>query len=171
MPFVPVDVNLLSARREVVLANRRARKAAKPAYVNTDAAWRGGLAGLAYEGALGIRTEVVACEDNHAAEYLALLMAMGDADRCLAGRVAFRTDSQTVAGLQDGSCGQYEHLRGRVKLLLSRHPEWMVVLVEGLHNKAADHLSRRAFRTEDQAPARGTTSAGSAKKRDWHRRG
>jgi hypothetical protein len=62
-------------------------------------------------------------------------------------------------------------LRGRVKLLLSRHPEWMVVLVEGLHNKAADHLSRRAFRTEDQAPARGTTSAGSAKKRDWHRRG
>jgi ribonuclease HI len=143
----PMQASELSARRDVVLANRRARKAAKPAYVNTDASWRDGRAGLAYEGALGIRTELVECRDNHEAEYLALLMAMGDAERCLAGRIAFRTDSQTVAGLQRGSNGQYEPLRGRVKLLLSRHPEWTLLLVEGVRNKVADDLARRPFKT------------------------
>jgi hypothetical protein len=61
----PLKPEVLLARREVVLANRRARKAAKPAYVNTDASWRDGRAGLAYEGALGTRTELVACADNH----------------------------------------------------------------------------------------------------------
>ncbi len=143
----PLEPRALSARREVVLANRRARKAAKPAYVNTDASWRDGRAGLAYEGALGIRTELVACRDNHEAEYLALLMAMGDAEMCLTGRIAFRTDSQTVAGLQRGSSGQYERARRRVKLLLSRHPEWTLVLVEGVRNKVADDLARRPFKT------------------------
>lgn len=162
---------MLSARRAVVLANRRARKAAKPAYVNTDASWQEGRAGLAYEGALGIRTELVACGDNHEGEYLALLMAMGDAERCLAGRIAFRTDSQTVAGLQSGSSGQYERLRGRVKLMLSRHPEWTVVLVERVRNKAADDLSRRAFKLERDAPVSGERGARSPRRNDWRRRG
>lgn len=171
LPLVPLDAKALSARRQVVLANRRARKAAKPAYVNTDASWREGLAGLAYEGALGVRTEVVECGDNHEAEYLALLMAMGDAERCLAGRIAFRTDSQTVAGLQNGAVGQYEHLRARVKLLLSRHPEWTLVLVERVRNKAADDLSRRAFRTEHEPQAAGEGHGRSRRKNGWRRRG
>ncbi len=170
LPLAPLDTKALSARRQVVLANRRARKAAKPAYVNTDASWRGGLAGLAYEGALGVRTELVECGDNHEAEYLALLMAMGDAERCLAGRIAFRTDSQTVAGLQSGTVGQYEHLRGRIKLLLSRHPEWTLVLVERVRNKAADDLSRRAFLPVGEPPPADERHGRSRGKNGWRRR-
>jgi ribonuclease HI len=146
----PLELGVLSARREVVLANRRARKAAKPAYVNTDASWRDGLAGLAYVGALGTRTEVVVYADNHAGEYLAHLMAMQDAERCLGGKIAFRMDSQTVVNLQAGSKGQFEHLRAWVKLLLARHPDWTLVLAEGNRNKIADNLSRRAFRQTDK---------------------
>jgi hypothetical protein len=142
----PLALGVLSARREVVLENRRARKAAKPAYINTDASWRDGLAGLAYVGALGTRTEVVMCADNHAGEYLALLMAMQDAEHCLGGKIA----SQTVVNLQAGSKGQFEHLRAMVKLLLARHPDWTLVLVEGKRNKIADNLSRPAFRQTDK---------------------
>jgi ribonuclease HI len=156
----PLEPQVLAARREVVHANRRARKAAKPAYVNTDASWQEGLAGLAYVGALGIRVELVACGDNHEAEYLALLMAMEDADRCLAGRIAFRMDSQTVFNLQSGTSGQFDHLRKRVKLLLARHPEWTLVLVEGKRNRTADELSRRPFKQ-----ARGTPDARKASPR------
>jgi ribonuclease HI len=96
--------------------------------------------------------EVVACADNHAAEYLALLMAMGDAERCLSGRIAFRTDSQTVVNLQAGASGQFEELRKEVKVLLARHPEWMLLLVEGKRNGVADRLSRRAFEGAARAP-------------------
>jgi ribonuclease HI len=140
-----LDPEVLAMRREVILANRRARKAAKPAYINIDAACRDGLAGLAYVGALGTRMELVPCEDNHAGEYLALLMAMEDAERCLAGRIAFRSDSQRVVNLKPGTDGQFEYLRKRVKLLLARHPEWTLVLVEGKRNRTADELSRRAL--------------------------
>lgn len=150
-PVEALESGVLAGRREVVLANRRARKAAKPAYVNTDACWRDGFAGLAYVGALGTRTEVVVCADNHAGEYLALLMAMEDAERCLGGKIAFRMDSQTVVNLQAGSNGQFEELRARVKLLLAHHPDWTLVLVEGNRNKIADGLSRRAFRQTDKA--------------------
>lgn len=163
----PLDPDVLAARREVVLANRRARKAAKPAYVNTDASWRNGLAGLAYVGALGTRVELVVCGDDHEGEYLALLMAMGDAELCLAGRVAFRTDSQTVVNLQSGTSGQYEGLRNRVTLLLARHPQWTLVLVEGKRNRNADALSRRAFRRgEDPGAGRpGCRSRGESDER------
>jgi ribonuclease HI len=154
----PLDAQELAVRREVVLANRRARKAAKPAYVNTDASWRGGVAGLAYEGALGKRVELVRCNDNHEAEYLALLMAMEDAERVLSGRVAFRLDSQTVVNLQLGTYRQFEDLCGRVKLLLARHPEWTLVLVEGQRNRIADLLSRRALKRAGGGPARGASS-------------
>ncbi|HEY5194309.1 MAG TPA: reverse transcriptase-like protein [Solirubrobacteraceae bacterium] len=149
MAIRPLDTDVLAARREVVLANRRARKAAKPAYVNTDASWRAGLAGLAYVGALGTRIELVACADNHVGEYLALLMAMEDAEACLAGRVAFRMDSQTVVNLQSGRSRQFERPRDQVKRLLARHPEWTLLLVEGSRNRIADQLSRRPFKQAD----------------------
>lgn len=64
--LLPLSHDALLTRREVVLANRRARRATKPAYVNTDASWRRGAAGLAYDsGALGQRIELVHCRDNH----------------------------------------------------------------------------------------------------------
>jgi ribonuclease HI len=142
----PLDPAVLRARREVILANRRARKAAKPGYVNTDASCQDGIAGLAYVGVLGARVEQVSCRDNHEAEYLALLMAMEDADRCLTGRLVFRTDSQTVVNLQTGTSGQFKGLCTRVKLLLSRHPDWTLALIEGQRNKTAHELSRKLFK-------------------------
>jgi hypothetical protein len=144
--LAPLSREVLLARREVVLSNRRARKAAKPAYVNTDASWRKGVAGIAYDsGALGQRIELVRCSDNHEAEYLALLMAMSDAENALSGRIAFRTDSATVVNLRHGRGGQYVGLHKLVARLLACNPEWTLVLVEGYRNRVADSLSRRPF--------------------------
>jgi ribonuclease HI len=144
--LAPLSREVLLARREVILANRRARKAAKPAYVNTDASWRNGVAGLAYDsGALGQRIEMVHCQDNHEAEYLALLMAMSDADNALFGRIAFRTDSATVVNRKLGRDSQYAGLHKLIARLLARHPEWTLVLVAGYRNRVADSLSRRPF--------------------------
>jgi hypothetical protein len=59
--LAPLPREVLLERRMVIFANRRARKAAKPAYINTDASWRHGVAGIAYDsGALGQRIELVA---------------------------------------------------------------------------------------------------------------
>jgi hypothetical protein len=144
--LAPLPREALLARRAVILANRRARKAAKPAYINTDASWRHGIAGIAYDsGALGQRIELVRCEDNHAAEYLALLMAMSDAENALAGPIAFRTDSATVVNLRPGRDGRYAGLHKLIARLLAHHPEWTLMLVEGYRNRVADSLSRRPF--------------------------
>lgn len=144
--LAPLPREVLLERRAVILANRRARKAAKPAYINTDASWRHGVAGIAYDsGALGQRIELVRCADNHAAEYLALFMAMSDAENALTGRVAFRTDSAAVVNLRPGRDGQYAGLHKLIARLLARHPEWTLMLVEGYRNRVADSLSRRPF--------------------------
>jgi hypothetical protein len=75
--LAPLPCEVPLERRVVILANRRARKAAKPAYINTDASWRDGVAGIAYDsGALGQRIELVRCADNHETEYLALFMVV-----------------------------------------------------------------------------------------------
>jgi hypothetical protein len=121
--LAPLPREVLLERRAVILANRRARKAAKPAYINTDASWRYGVAGIAYDsGALGQRIELVRCEDSHAAEYLALFMAMSDAENALAGPVAFRTDSTTVVNLRPGRDGRYARLHKLIARLLAPSP-------------------------------------------------
>jgi ribonuclease HI len=153
--LTPLPREVLLERRAVILANRRARKAAKPAYINTDASWRHGVAGIAYDsGALGQRIELVRCEDNHAAEYLALVMAMGDAENALAGPVAFRTDSATVVNLRPGRDGQYAGIHKLIARLLAHHPEWALVLVEGYRNRVADSLSKRPFNRRPKANRR-----------------
>jgi hypothetical protein len=81
-------------------------------------------------------------------------MAMEDADHCLAGRLAFRTDSQTVVHLQTGTSGQFKGLCARVKLLLARHPDWTLVLIEGQRNKTADELSRKPLKRAEHDAAR-----------------
>lgn len=101
--MLPLDVAVLNTRPLVKRAKRRQRRLEKPAYVNTDASWRDGTAGLAYEsGALGNRTALVACANSTEAEYLAMLMAMLDAERCLSGPIAFRSDCTAVVNLKGG---------------------------------------------------------------------
>lgn len=143
--IAPLGAEVLAARRAVILFKRRMRKLAKPAYVNTDAAWRDGIASLVYvSGAMGRRIELVQCEGIAAGEYMALLMAMGDAERCLTGPVCFRVDSPTVANLH-GKTSELRELRERVNALLDHHTEWTVKQITRKRNKVADDLTRRPF--------------------------
>lgn len=145
----PLDSAVLNDRPEVKRARRRAERLARPAYVNTDATCRKGLAGLAYDSwALGQRIEVVACRDIVKAEHLALLMAMEDADRALSGPVAFRVDSTAVANIAIGTKPRLDEVRTRIKLLLKRHPDWSLVLIERRRNKVANNLACRPFLEE-----------------------
>jgi hypothetical protein len=144
----PVDPSVLAARRAVILAKRRTRRLAKPAYVNSDASWREGVAGLAYvSGSLGNRTALVACSGSSEAEYLALLMAMEDADLAqLPGLIDFRVDSTAVAHLAGGTSADLIELRARVKRLLAEHREWRLAFFERKRNWVADGMARRALR-------------------------
>lgn len=143
----PVDAKVLAARREVIRAKRRARRLAKPAYVNSDASWRAGVAGVAYvSGSLGNGTALVACEGSSEAEYIALLMAMEDADRCqFPGLIDFRVDSTAVAHLAVGTSADLSKLRHRVKSLLADHREWRITFVERKRNWVADGLARKTL--------------------------
>jgi hypothetical protein len=123
----PLDVATLSARREVIQFKRRRNRLlerlGKPAYINTDASCREGLAGLAYAShALGTRTELVLCDDITKAEHMALLMAMEDAERVLAGRIEFRVDSTAVVTYATGKSPALEAVRRRIDILMARHP-------------------------------------------------
>jgi Reverse transcriptase-like len=155
----PVDPDVLAGRRAVILAKRRARRLAKPAYVNTDASWRDGVAGLAYvSGSLGNRTALVACSGSSEAEYLALLMAMEDAARSqLPGLIDFRVDSTAVAHLAVGMSVHLVELRKRVKGLLARHREWRLAFVERKQNWVADGLARRTLKQWQETSALGQT--------------
>lgn len=148
----PLDPNVLASRREVKRARRRAQRLARPAYVNTDASWDKGRAGLAYDSwALGQRIELVTCEDSTKAEHMALLMAMEDAERALAGAIAFRVDSTAVANLVLGKRRHLKEVQDRIKLLFKRHPDWSLVLIEGHRNRVAHSLSRRPFQTNESS--------------------
>jgi Reverse transcriptase-like len=143
-----LDADVLLARRPVILAKRRARKLAKPTYINTDASWKGGVAGLAYvSGSLGNRTFLVACKGPIEGEYLALLMAMEDAEHSeLPGPIDFRLDSTAVVHLAVGTTRELVELRHRVMAMLSRHREWGLVYVERGRNRTADRMARRTLR-------------------------
>jgi hypothetical protein len=140
-----LDAEVLLARRSVILAKRRARKLAKPIYINTDASWKGGIAGLAYvSGSLGNRTFLVACQGPIEGEYLALLMAMEDAERSeLPGPIDFRLDSTAVVHLAVGTTPELVELRHRVMAMLARHREWRLAYVERGRNWVADRMARR----------------------------
>jgi hypothetical protein len=144
----PLDADTLLARRSVVLTKRRARRLAKPIYINTDASWKGGVAGLAYvSGSLGNRTFLIACKGSIEGEYLALLMAMEDAERSeLPGPIDFRLDSTAVVHLAVGTTPELVELRHRVMAMLSRHREWRLAYVERRRNFIADRMARSTLR-------------------------
>ena len=148
----PLPADVLAARDTVIDFKARWLPLARPGYVNTDASWRDGVAGVAYEsGAMGRRVELVECVDSLAAEYLALLMAMGDADRCLEGRVRFRVDSTALVDLKVGMTPELVEPCERIKALLAAHKDWSLVLVSRRRNKFADRLSRRPFLPIDRS--------------------
>ncbi|MGE5700784.1 MAG: ribonuclease H family protein [Arthrospira platensis] len=148
--ILPLEPDMLSERRAVKKARRRQRRLERPAYVNTDASWRDGKAGVAYEsGRLGNRTAFVACAGSTEAEYMALLMAMLDAERCLSGPIAFRSDCEAVVNLKGDTTPQIVALREQVRLVLKRHPNWSVTLVNRSRNMPAHGLATRPFRQRE----------------------
>ena len=142
-----LDAETLNARRSVILAKRRARRLAKPIYVNTAASCENGVAAISYVSpSLGNRVAIIACPGSTEAEYLALLMAMQDAERCeLPGKIEFRTDSLAVADLNAGSARMLIVLRERVVELQDRHPDWLLVLIERRQNRIAEAPAGRTL--------------------------
>jgi hypothetical protein len=144
----PLPHERLAARSEVRRMHRRARQLARPAYVNTDAAFRDGRAGVAYASrALGDRVAVVAAKDSTEAEFWAMVMAMYDADRCLScwPAIVFRTDCTSVAHFAVGKTRSLKPVRAEIVEMVRVHRQWSVELVKRSWNKRANRLSREAL--------------------------
>lgn len=147
---VPTADPEVLARPEVIHARRRARRLRerleKPFYVNTDACWRYGIASLAYESAaLGNRTEMMVCDRSVEAEYLAMIMAMSDAERALEHATVFRTDSATVTNRNAGNSPLSAECSERVNALLESHPNWWIVRVARENNRVAHSFACGGF--------------------------
>ncbi|MFZ2112697.1 MAG: reverse transcriptase-like protein [Solirubrobacteraceae bacterium] len=158
--IAPLTLERLAERSEIKRMEKRARRLANPAYVNTDAAYQDKQAGVAYaSAALGDRTAVVAPSGSTEAEYLAMLMAMHDADRCLAfwPAIVFRTDSMSVATFMLAKKQKLRPLRAEIAHMLRIHPQWSLVLVKRTWNEQANQLAREALheaRRNDRATRR-----------------
>lgn len=144
----PLPEQRLLARSGVKRMHHMARKLATPAYVNTDAAFRGGRAGVAYTSrALGERIAVVAAKDSTEGEFWALVMAMYDADRCLScwPAIVFRTDCTSVAHFAVVKKRHLKPARAEIVEMLDAHRHWSVQLIRRSWNKEANRLSSEAL--------------------------
>jgi hypothetical protein len=144
----PLPEQRLLARGEVKRMHHQARKLATPAYVNTDAAFRGGRSGVAYASrALGERIAVVSAKDSTEGEYWALIMAMHDADRCLScwPAIVFRTDCTSVAHFAVVKKRHLLPVRAEIVTMLNIHPQWSVQLIRRTWNARANRLARDAL--------------------------
>ncbi|HEY5287848.1 MAG TPA: hypothetical protein VIJ50_12150 [Solirubrobacteraceae bacterium] len=144
----PLDADVLLTRRSVILTKRRARKLAKPLYINTAASWKDGVAGLAYfSEPLGNRTYLIACATPIEAEYHALLMAMEDAERSeLPGAIHFRHGNAKAEQRPAAQTRDHSILKHRLKTMLSRNPAWQLVEVEFKSNRAAGIMAGKKLR-------------------------
>jgi hypothetical protein len=146
--IAPLTPERLATRGEVKRMNRRARRFAKPAYVNTDAAFRDQRAGVAYaSAALGNRVAVVPAIDSTEAEFWAMVMAMYDADRCLScwPAIVFRTDCASVSQFVLVKQPSLKPMRAEMVEMVRIHRRWSVELVKRTWNKRANRLAREAL--------------------------
>lgn len=143
----PLPAGVLLSRSTVTKFIGEWQPLGKIAYVNSDTSFREGRAGVAYEsGAIGRRVELVDCLDLLAGEYLALLMAMGDADViALHAPVIFRVDSEALAKLKVGKTRELIEPRKRIRMLLARNPRWRIAQISRDKNTLADELASRPF--------------------------
>jgi hypothetical protein len=143
----PLSAGVLLSRSTVTKFIGEWQPMGKTAYVNSDTSFRDGRAGVAYEsGAIGRRVELVDCVSITAGEYLALLMAMGDADIIgLSAPMIFRVDCEAVAKLKVGRTPELIQPRNRIRELLVRHPYWRIRQISRDKNSLADELASRPF--------------------------
>ncbi len=143
----PLPAGVLLCRSTVTKFTSEWQPMGKTAYVNSDTSFRDGRAGVAYEsGAIGRRVELVDCVNVTVGEYLALLMAMGDADVIgLHAPVVFRVDCEALAKLKVGRTRELIEPRERIRALLDRNPQWRVRQISRDKNTLADELASRPF--------------------------
>lgn len=146
----PLSARELSARPDLkeykARRQRLLKQLSEPAYINTDAACRGEVAGIAYASkALGSRSEVLRCGNIARAECLALLMAMEDAHKVIGGPVEFRVDSTAAVGYRAARSKDVGELRRLIDLLLENHTSWRITWVSGGDNQEANDLARSAL--------------------------
>jgi hypothetical protein len=120
-------------------------------YVNCDASYRGGWAGLAYVGEdLESRTQVVECKSSTAAELLAVLLAMKAAEKAHLPHVVFRTDCESAARPHRGASEPLRPLRDQAAGYLTRHPGWAITQISRAENGPANALARQARRSREE---------------------
>jgi ribonuclease HI len=126
-----------------VLAIPRSRERSRTPgrYIDVDASFKGGLAGIAHAGLAGSHRYSVRCSSSMQAELRALLIAMAAAERLALSLVTFRTDCKVVA---EGCAPGHETLA--VVACLARHPSWRVLYVPRDRNVIAHKLARRALK-------------------------
>lgn len=120
-------------------------------YVNCDASYRGGWAGVAYQSdRLESHSRVVECKDNSEAELRALLLAMSAAEEANLRDVIFRTDCESAARPHRGSSEYLRPWRAEACLYLAAHrPGWSIAQVTRSENVLAHTLARKARRSRD----------------------
>jgi len=124
-------------------------------YVNSDASYRAGWAGIAYESAaLGCASRLVPCASSTEGELLALLLAMDAATRARLTGVTFRTDCKASAQPHRGESEALRPLRDRVAGCLAEHHVhgWQLRKVSRSRNALANGLARRALRELAERP-------------------
>jgi Reverse transcriptase-like len=149
----PLPATMLLSRSTVAKFLTEWQPLGKTAYVNSDTSFREGVAGVAYEsGAIGRRVEIVQCVNINAGEYLALLMAMGDADAVgLTSPVIFRVDAEAIAKRKVGKTRELIEPRNRIRALLARNPQWQIRHIPREKNTLADALASRPFLPIDKS--------------------
>jgi ribonuclease HI len=130
-------------------ASPRLVRADAAIYVNSDASYKDGCAGIAYESAeLGNRCQLATCRNSTEAELLALLLAMDAAEKAQLTSVVFRTDCKATAHPHwRAGPGRLRQLKQRVARHLAIHADWRLEKVHRSANVVADGLARNALRT------------------------
>jgi hypothetical protein len=133
-------------------------------YVSTDASYRDGWAGIAYESAhLGSHSELVKCKSSSEAELRGLLLGMRAAEQARLTNVVFRTDCESTAQPHRGDSAHLRPLRGQAAAYLARHsPGWCLKQISRRENILANGLARNTRRARDDVTVTVNTSVASA---------
>src|SRR5665213_1891815 len=120
-------------------------------YVNCDASYHNGWAGLAYQSdRLGSQSRLVECKNNSEGELRALLLAMSVAEQANIHDVIFRTDCESAARPHRGDSEHLRPWRAEACLYLAAHrPGWSIAQVSRAENVLAHALARKARRSRD----------------------
>jgi len=120
-------------------------------YVNCDASYHHGWAGIAYQSdRLESQSRLVECKNNGEAELRALLFAMGAAEQAKLREVVFRTDCESAAQPHRGASEHLRPWRAEACLYLAAHqPGWSILKVSRAENVLAHTLARKARRARE----------------------